>query len=178
MRVAPSKDTATGRHLKRARLSAGLSQSGVARRAPVAQSVISAYESGRREPSTSTLERLVNATGHRHVLDVERSGDYAPGLPDTLYGRWLRQRRRAVLACAARHGASNVRVFGSTARGADQQGSDIDLVVDLEPSVGLFQLEALRRELSQILGVSVDVAPSDNLRPRVRERVNSEAIPL
>jgi predicted nucleotidyltransferase len=51
-------------------------------------------------------------------------------------------------------------------------------VVDFDRSVGLFALEALRRELSQILGVSVDVAPSDSLRPRVREEVDREAIPL
>ncbi|NNN00549.1 MAG: nucleotidyltransferase family protein [Acidimicrobiaceae bacterium] len=93
-------------------------------------------------------------------------------------GRRLRQRRRSILACAARHGASNVRVFGSTARGEDQPNSDVDLVVDLDRKTGLFALEALRRELSEILGVSVDVAPSDSLRPRVREEVEREAIPL
>lgn len=69
-------------------------------------------------------------------------------------------------------------MFGSTARGEDQQGSDVDLVVDLDRRTGLFELEALRRELSEILGVSVDVAPSDSLRPRVQEEVEGEAIPL
>ncbi|MBU6515035.1 MAG: helix-turn-helix domain-containing protein [Acidobacteriota bacterium] len=164
--------------LKRARVNARLSQTDVALRAGVAQSVISAYESGRREPSLSTLERLVQATGHRLVLELERSSDYSPGLPDTPIGRRLRQRRRSILACAARHGASNIRVFGSTARGEDQPNSDVDLVVDLDRKTGLFALEALRRELSEILGVSVDVAPSDSLRSRVREEVKREAIPL
>jgi predicted nucleotidyltransferase len=51
-------------------------------------------------------------------------------------------------------------------------------VIDLAKGTGLFNLEALRRELSQILGVPVDVAPSDSLRPRVREEVEREAIPL
>jgi predicted nucleotidyltransferase len=69
-------------------------------------------------------------------------------------------------------------VFGSTARGEDQPDSDVDFVVDFDRSKGLFTLEALRRELSEILGVSVDVAPSDSLRPRVREEVEREAIPL
>lgn len=171
-------DNSTGKLLREARISARLSQTEVARRALVAQSVISAYESGRREPSVSTLERLVRATGHRLVLDIERSSDYSPGLPDTPLGRRLRQRRRSILACAALHGASNVRVFGSTARGEDRPDSDVDLVVDLSKGTGLFALEALRRELSEILGVPVDVAPSDSLRPRVRQEVEREAIPI
>ncbi len=173
----PEDDT-VGKILKRARVSAQLSQTEVARRAGVAQSVISAYESGHREPSVTTLERLIRATGHRLVLDLERSGEYPSGIPDTPLGRRLRQRRRSVLACAVRHGASNVRIFGSVARGEDQTESDIDLVVDLDRRTGLFSLEALRRELSEILRVSVDVAPSDSLRPRVREVVEREAIPL
>jgi predicted nucleotidyltransferase/DNA-binding XRE family transcriptional regulator len=176
--MAKSKDNAIGELLKRARISAQLSQTDVARRASVAQSVVSAYESGRRTPSVSTLERLVGAMGYRLALDLERSSDCPPGLPDTPLGRRLRQRRRPVIACAARHGASNVRVFGSTARGEDQPESDVDLVVDLDRKAGLFELEALRRELSEILGISVDVAPSDSLRPRVRQEVEREAIPL
>ena len=172
------KDNSSGKLLRQARISAQMSQTDVARRAQVAQSVISAYESGRREPSVSTLERLVLATGHRLVLDVERSSDCPPGLPDTPLGRRLRQRRRSILACAALHGARNARVFGSTARGEDRADSDVDLLVDLDKGTGLFTLEALRRELSEILGVPVDVAPSDSLRPRVREQVEREAIPI
>ncbi len=172
------ENNSTGKLLRRARLSARLSQTEVARRALVAQSVISAYESGRREPSVSMLERLVRATGHRLVLDLERSNDYPPGLPDTPLGRRLRQRRRSILACAAFHGAQNVRVFGSIARGEDRPDSDVDLLVDLDKGTGLFALEALRRELSEILGVSVDIALSDSLRPRVREEVEREAIPI
>lgn len=169
-------DNGAGNLLRRARISTRLSQTEVARRAHVAQSVISAYESGRREPSISTLERLVRATGHKLVLDLERLSDYPLGLPQTPLGRRLRRRRRAILDCAARHGASNVRVFGSTARGEGRPDSDVDLVVDLDKRTGLFALEALRRELSEILGVPVDIAPSDSLRPRVREEVEREAI--
>jgi predicted nucleotidyltransferase/DNA-binding XRE family transcriptional regulator len=177
-RMGNREDNATGKLLRQARLGAQLSQTEVARRAHVAQSVISAYESGRREPSVSTLERLIRATGHRLVLDLERSSDCPPGLPDTPLGRQLRHHRRAILACAELHGAKNVRVFGSTARGEDRPNSDVDFVIDLAKGTGLFNLEALRRELSQILGVPVDVAPSDSLRPRVREEVEREAIPL
>lgn len=172
------KDNSAGKLLREARISAQLSQTEVARRALVAQSVISAYESGRREPSVSTLERLVLATGHRLVFDLERSSDCPPGLPDTPLGRRLRQHRRSILACAALHGANNVRLFGSTARGENRPDSDVDLVVDLDEGTGLFSLEALRRQLSEILGVPVDIAPSDSLRPRVRVEVEREAIPI
>src|SRR5665811_1792534 len=90
--------------LRRARRSASLSQSDLARRAHVAQSVVSAYESGRREPALSTLTRLVAATGHRLVLGLESDSQARPGLPDTPLGRRLRQRRAAVLATAGCHG--------------------------------------------------------------------------
>ncbi|MGP0110300.1 MAG: helix-turn-helix domain-containing protein [Acidimicrobiales bacterium] len=164
--------------LRQARRSASLSQTDVAKRAHVAQSVVSAYESGRREPALSTLERLVAATGHRLVLGLEADHEARPGLPDTPLGRRLRQRRAAVLATARRHGASNVRVFGSVARGEHTSERDIDLLVDLAPGAGLFSLGALERDLSEVLGANVDLAPSDSLRPMVRAEAEAEAIPL
>jgi uncharacterized protein len=112
------------------------------------------------------------------VIQLERDPEVRPGLPDSPLGRRLRQRRKAVLACAARHGATNVRVFGSVARGEDRAGSDVDLVVDLAPRTGLFELGALNRELAKILGVPVDVAPSDSLRSRVRVEVERDGVPL
>jgi uncharacterized protein len=83
-----------------------------------------------------------------------------------------------VLAVAKRNKASNVRVFGSVARGEDTPDSDVDILVDLAPGVGLVTLSRLTREISQILGVPVDVVPADSLRPRVRVETNREAIPL
>jgi predicted nucleotidyltransferase/DNA-binding XRE family transcriptional regulator len=167
-----------GAVLRAARRRARLSQTDLARRAHVAQSVVSAYESGRREPAFSTLARLVAATGHRLVMELEPDGQSRPGLPDTPLGRRLRRCRTAVLETARRHGASNVRVFGSVARGEDGPESDIDLVVDLAPSTGLVGWGALERELALVLGTSVDVAPSDSLRPVVRDAIDAEAIPL
>jgi len=164
--------------LRQARKAAHLSQTDVARRAQVAQSVVAAYESGRREPGLRMLSKLVAATGHRLVLGLEPDPQARPGLPDTPLGRRLRQRRAAVLATASRRGASNVRVFGSVARGEDQPGSDIDLLVDLAPGTGLFSLGALERELSEVLGTHVDVVPSDSLRRKVRIESDAEAVPL
>ena len=176
--VEPGRSSIGGAVLRDARKRARLSQTDVARRAGVAQSVVSVYESGRREPSIRTLERLVAATGHRMVIQLERDSEARPGLPDSPLGRRLRQRRKAVLACAARYGATNVRVFGSVARGEDRAGSDVDLVVDLAPRTGLFELGALSRELAEIVGTPVDVAPSDSLRPRVRAEVERDSVPL
>ena len=164
--------------LRDARQKSGLSQTELARRAKVAQSVISAYESGRREPGLSMLSRLVAATGQRLTLGLETAEPGVRGLPDTRLGRRLRQHRAALIAAAESHGASNLRVFGSVARGEDGPDSDVDLLVDLAPATGLFGLATLERELQEILHVDVDLAPADSLKPRVRLDAEREAIPL
>jgi uncharacterized protein len=82
------------------------------------------------------------------------------------------------LAAASRFGASNLRVFGSVARGQERPDSDVDLLVDLGPRTGLVELGSLERELSRILGADVDLAPIDSLRPAVREEAERDAIPL
>lgn len=164
--------------LRDARQRSGLSQAELARRAGVAQSVISAYESGRREPALRTLSRLVAATGQRLTVGLEASDPAVRGLPDTRLGRRLRQRRAALIAAAQSHGASNLRVFGSVARGEDGPDSDVDLLVDLAPGTGLFGLATLERELQEILHVDVDLSPADSLKRRVRADAEREAIPL
>jgi predicted nucleotidyltransferase len=83
-----------------------------------------------------------------------------------------------VLAVAERRGARNVRVFGSVARGDDGPTSDVDLLVDLDEDVSLLGLTGLGNELSDLLGVSVDVVPASMLKPRLRDRVLAEAVPL
>jgi len=168
----------SGELLRAARAAAGLSQNDVARRAGVAQSVISAYEAGQRQPSLVTLEKLIQATGHRLVVGLEPISPSVRGLPSTRLGRQLRQRRNAILRLADKHGASNVRVFGSAARGDDGPGSDIDVLVDLAPGTGLFGLGELRSELSALLGRPVDVVPADGLKPHVAARVAREVISL
>src|SRR5664280_2022283 len=127
---------------------------------------------------SASLSQADVARRARLVLGLQTDPDVRPGLPDTPLGRRLRQRRSAVLATARRHGASNVRVFGSVARGEDTFESDIDLLVDLAPGTGLFSLGTLEREISDILGTHVDVAPSDSLRPAVRAEAEVEAIEL
>lgn len=99
-------------------------------------------------------------------------GEEAMSLPTR-----LAHLRQPVLELAARHGASNVRVFGSVARGDHRADSDVDLLVDLEPGVTFLGLNRLRRELSELLGVPVDVVSSAALLPR-DDDVRRDAVAL
>ena len=87
-------------------------------------------------------------------------------------------KRQEILALAAEYGASNVRVFGSVARGTADDDSDIDFLVDLEPGRSLFDLGGLLTELRQLLNHNVDVVTPAGLRPRIKDRVIKEAIEL
>jgi len=90
----------------------------------------------------------------------------------------VRDKREEILRLAARHGASNVRIFGSVARGEAGPGSDVDFLVDMGPEHSLFDRLALLVELREALGREVDVATEQVLRPELRERVLREAMPL
>ena len=86
--------------------------------------------------------------------------------------------RDQIRALAQRHGACNVRVFGSVARGDADAGSDLDLLVDLEPGRSLLDLGGLQVELEELLQRAVDVVTEKGLRDRIRDRVLAEAVPL
>jgi predicted nucleotidyltransferase len=90
----------------------------------------------------------------------------------------LQSKRQDILRLAEKHGAHNVRVFGSVLRGEAGPESDIDLLIDLEAGRSLLEHAALLLELEDLLGRKVDVVTERGLRPRVRERVLSEAQPL
>lgn len=90
----------------------------------------------------------------------------------------LRSRRQDVLALARKHGASSVRVFGSVARGTARPDSDVDLLVEMEPGRSIFDLIALEQDLAELLGRPVQVVSAAGLKPRVMERVLSEAVPV
>lgn len=93
----------------------------------------------------------------------------------------LRSHRDEIFQVASRHGAHNVRVFGSIARGDATASSDVDILVDIHGDVDGFayfgRLADLRRALSSVIGREVDVVDSAGLR-RLRERVLREAVPL
>jgi len=86
--------------------------------------------------------------------------------------------RAQILQVAGRFGARNVRVIESVARGEAGPESDLDLLVDLEEGRSLLDHAALMIELEKLLGCKVDVAIEQGLRPRLRDRVLGEAVPL
>ena len=90
----------------------------------------------------------------------------------------LQSRRKEIMQIAARHGAYNVRVFGSVARGEARPDSDIDFLVNLEAGRSLLDLARLLRELQALLNCPVDVVTEAGLRPRLRPKVLEEARPL
>lgn len=90
----------------------------------------------------------------------------------------VQEHRDEVLAIARRYGATNVRIFGSVARGEDDEHSDIDFLVDLAPGRSLFDLGGLLMELNILLDKRVDVTTERGLKQRIRERVLNEAVSL
>lgn len=90
----------------------------------------------------------------------------------------LREKREQILGLAAKHGASNVRVFGSVARGQAGTGSDVDFLVSLDPGTTLIQHAALARKLRRLLGVRVHVVSERALRDAIKGRIMEEAVPL
>lgn len=90
----------------------------------------------------------------------------------------LRGRREEILGYAASRGARNVRVFGSTARGESGNGSDVDLLVEMESGRSFLDLVGLWQDLEDLLGTHVDVLSDGGLSPHLRERIHAEAVPL
>ena len=92
--------------------------------------------------------------------------------------RLLEEKRGEILRLAAEHGAREVRVFGSVARGEADQESDIDFLVELETGRSLLDLGGLQMELESLLGCRVDVVTARGLKARIRERVLRQAVPV
>jgi len=90
----------------------------------------------------------------------------------------LEEKRNDVLSIAAKHGAYNVRVFGSVARGEDRPDSDVDLLVDVGTTTSSWFPAGLVLDLEQILGREVEIVTEKGLNPHLRERVLQEAVPL
>ncbi|SMX68001.1 hypothetical protein BLIN9172_00611 [Brevibacterium linens ATCC 9172] len=153
--------------IRRARVDAGLTQSVLAERSGVAQSVISSYEKGRREPSASALDVLLTAAGFRLVVEPE---------PESLHK--VRTHSAELIAKLAELGGHNISVFGSVARGDDRPDSDVDLLIDIDDSVGLFKLMKMRSVAERILGREVDLIPRNGLKASVSETALLDEVPL
>lgn len=159
--------------IRQARQAAGLTQKELARRSRTSQSAVAAYESGAKVPTAETLDRLLRAAGARiGALPLRRRDRRSAGLR-----KLLRDHRDEILELAARNGATNVRVFGSVARGEERHGSDLDLLVDIGPGCSLLDQARLRRALIELLGVEVDLVASGGLLDR-DAAILREAIPV
>lgn len=90
----------------------------------------------------------------------------------------LRGKREEILRIAAKHGAHNVRVFGSVARGEADEKSDVDFLVEMEPGRSLLDMGGLLMDLRDLLGRDVDVTTERSLKPRIRTRVLDESVAL
>ena len=90
----------------------------------------------------------------------------------------IQDKKEQVLALATRHGASNVRIFGSVANGTAKTDSDIDFLVDLEPGRSLFDLGGLLMDLQQLFDRKVDVVTENGLHWYIKERILNEAKPI
>ncbi|MDE1922535.1 MAG: nucleotidyltransferase family protein [Gammaproteobacteria bacterium] len=90
----------------------------------------------------------------------------------------LDMNRSAVREATGRFRSTNPRVFGSVLHGTDEEGSDLDLLVDALPGATLFDLGGLQVELESLLGVHVDLLTPADLPPRIRAKVLAEARPV
>ena len=90
----------------------------------------------------------------------------------------LDRKRHAIREVTKSYRATNPRVFGSVLKGTDEEGSDLDLLVDTLPGATLFDLGGLQDELEEILGVSVDLLTPGDLSPHFRDQIVTEAQPI
>lgn len=163
--------------IRRARVSAGLTQTELARRAGTSQPAVARYEAGVASPAVRTLERLLRVLGTRVDLVTTPAGTSINLAGERMHK--LRKHRPQIQEAVRRAGATNVRVFGSVIRGEDRPDSDVDVLVDFDVSVhGALPLIRLQRELSELLDDHVEIAAPELLRPEIAERITMEAIPL
>lgn len=140
-------DTAGAADLVRtARTDAGMTQRALAHAVGLRQSNIAGIESGARPVSRDLLQRILEAADYRPTLSLQK------------HGAALRQ-------LGAELGVTNIRVFGSVARGDDHYSSDVDLLIDLEPSSVPFRIGTFKGESEELLGFDVDVVVDDGGAP-------------
>lgn len=146
--------------IRAARTRAGLTQAELARRVGTSQPAINRYERAVTKPAPATLERIMRACQNHRPLPSDA----------------LREHRHEVLERLCRAGATKVLVFGSVARGEDDEQSDVDLLVDhLDRECYVWGVPKVEGELRALLGVPVDVVEVGMLRPAVAAEALEEA---
>lgn len=158
-----------------ARSRAGITQAQLAKRAGTSQPAVARYESGQSYPSTATLSRLLRACGFD--IDVKLKRASIADLSSPLAQK-VRKHRGEILALAKKYGATNVRIFGSVARGEDGPDSDIDFVVDYPEKFPLWKFTKLVSEVESLFDEKIDISPSRLLKSEVLKSALADAIPL
>jgi predicted nucleotidyltransferase len=132
------------------------------------------YDQRQKEETKATpgVKAINMSSGHRNA-GGEIKGDSLMTI-----SKVVDEKRAMILALAAKHGARNVRVFGSVSRGEAGPQSDIDILVDLEPGRSLMDLGGLLMDLEDLLGHKVDVVTEKGLHWYIRDKVLKEAVRL
>ena len=147
----------------------GVSRAELARRMHTDRSTVGRVLDPADESVTlSTLSRAAAALGREPAVIL------APERPSVL----LERHRAALRQIADRWGLTNVRVFGSVARGDDAATSDLDLVADMPAELDLLDVGAIGEEMSAVLGRKVDLGETQALKPHVRENIERESVAL
>lgn len=125
-------------------------------------------------------QREISASLGRSQPEVSRLLKLSPPRfkPKTELGRKLVRHRHLVLQEIEDAGASNVRVFGSVARGEDGPDSDVDLLIEIPDGFTLFDLGRLQVAVERALDHATDVIPDRGLKGRIRSRAFEDAVPL
>lgn len=164
------------RTIAAARRAAGLTQAGLAIRLGTTQSAVARLERGEVTPSIATLSRLADALGIQFEVRPRSGIVVRETMPALTLGE-LRAQREHLLAIAARHGARDVRVFGSVARGDARPDSDVDFLVELEPDRTVLDLSGLILDFEDALSRPVHVVEVRH-SSRAAEQIRREAVAL
>ncbi|HVU72258.1 MAG TPA: helix-turn-helix transcriptional regulator [Mycobacteriales bacterium] len=156
--------------VRTARTRAGLTQAELGARAGITQSVVSAYESSRRQPAFPMLAHLCAAAGFRMFVDVVPLGPAGFREEEDQLDA-LRRRRGAVLDTVGRFGGTDVRVLLG-------EVGQLDVLVDLPPDAGPHTRAAVERALTGLLGARVALVRLEDLTPGVRALVERAALPI
>jgi predicted nucleotidyltransferase len=120
------------------------------------------------------LRQRVDSTAQGHLAFTARS-PYTPAMRPS---QALELHRSQIREIAMRHRVAGVSVFGSAINGGDDEGSDLDLLVEPTQATTLFDIGAIRHELKALLGIDVDVLTPNGLPDSFREQVLREAVRL
>ena len=136
----------------------------------VSTSTVTRIERGEINPTVQMLDRLLAASGNRLAVSVHPTGR-RPSVAE------LRRHRRKIVDVVSSFGGSNIRVFGSVARGEATDASDVDLLIDVPPGTGMFTVEEMAEALERLLPWKVDLLTSGAAHGRMAH-VLDEAVVL